>query len=134
MYIDPYSIRDEQINHDLIQINDLLGHEKINKTKINKKIEEYTSEIEKGEEKRMWAVGVKAVQEQLERDKIIEKLNIENSYEMEEDEKLNEKRYFREKTLSSYSKDDLKPGATKKLSGYEMFKLFKEQVLEKNAK
>ena len=131
VYNDPYSIRDEKINKDLIQINNLLGKEKVNKVQLNRKIEEFIEAQDKEEERKLFNQSIVREKEKHERNRIIDKINEENEYVLKE-QKIND-RFFGEKTVITTS-FQTKNSEDRFGEQYDKFKSFKEYVIQKNSK
>ena len=133
LFVDPYSIRDETTNRNIIDINKVLSKQSVKKKKINKKIDEYLNELELLQERRVDAKGILESIEKEKKEMYVERINTENDYIMEKHE--NDNKLFNDKNDKTNNSN--KPTNTTKIKSsveeYEKFKTFREKVIYKDS-
>jgi len=124
IFIDNYSLREGEVNRNIIEINKLLGKNKYDQSKINKKVDELLLDLEKRKKKEITEIKTpqtpnKEIKENIKRN--LENQVDFNSNSNEDDLYFVEKNYKQIADINTQTQKD----------NFNAFKEFKDKILEK---
>jgi hypothetical protein len=135
LFIDQYSVREQKLNKHIIELNNDLNKQTMDKKKLNKKVEEFINNIynEKVEndEIEQELSPIKNISD--ERQKLIEKMikNMENETDENKDYILNLNEYEVNLKKGTYNNSNNLNDEENKLKNLALFKEFKEKIISK---